>query len=152
LIVEVEWQGIPIVELVEKHLGPFIANSRQLTTAGPEIALTPPAAQHLSLALHELATNAIKYGALSIPRGRVELAWSIEAVELDSSLHVTWVERAGPQVGAPGQRGFGCLVLERVTPQSLDGEAQLNFDTLGLAWHMTCPAENAVLIPAQTAR
>jgi two-component sensor histidine kinase len=152
LIVGVEWQGIPIADLVERHLGPFLANPSQLTMSGPEIALRPSAAQHLGLALHELATNAIKYGALSVSGGRVELAWSIAAAELDSSLHITWVEKAGPQVGARSQRGFGCLVLERVTPQSLDGEAQLNFDTLGLAWHMTCPAENAILVSAQTAR
>ena len=152
LIVKVDWQGIPFAELVEHHLRPFIADPRQLAMSGPDIALTPSAAQHLGLALHELATNAIKYGALSVSGGRVELAWSVEASELDSTLHFIWLEKAGPQVGVPGQRGFGCLVLERVTPQSLDGEAQLNFDTLGLAWHMTCPAENAILVSGQTSR
>jgi two-component sensor histidine kinase len=78
--------------------------------------------------------------------GRTELTWKVEATESDSLLRITWMEKAGPHVGAPGRRGFGCLVLGRVTPQSLDGEAQLIFDPRGLIWHMTCPAENAILV------
>jgi two-component sensor histidine kinase len=146
LMVEVEWQGIPFAELARSHLGPFVVDPAQLTTSGPAVALTPSAAQHFGLALHELASNAIKYGALSVASGHVELTWKVAATEADSLLHVTWVEKAGPRVGVPGRRGFGCLVLGRVTPQSLDGEAQLIFDPRGIIWHMTCPAENAILV------
>src|SRR4029078_2158139 len=87
-------------------------------------------------ALHELATNASKYGALSVPAGKVDIEWTREAGgPAERNLRLTWRESGGPPVTAPNQKGFGCFVLERVTVNAL-GEGKLEFNPDGLVW--TC--------------
>jgi two-component sensor histidine kinase len=98
--------------------------------------LRTEAVQNVGLALHELATNASKYGALSTPAGAVEIEWTFEPGEPGKrALRLTWRESGGPPVTAPSQKGFGCFVLERVTVNAL-GEGTLEFKPDGLAW--TC--------------
>jgi two-component sensor histidine kinase len=145
LIVDVDWDGVPFALLAQSHLSPYIATTSQVAIRGPDISLTPTAAQHIGLALHELASNALKYGALSVRGGRVRFEWSIETLGDERLLQVKWTERSGPVVTMPPRRGFGCLILERVAPQSLDGHATLHFIGEGVAWEMNCPAENAML-------
>lgn len=144
---EKDWQGVALKQLVQSHLAPFLVSASQLEVAGPELLLTPSAAQHLGLALHELATNAIKYGALSIRAGRVRLLWAVEGEDEDATLRVRWSEHAGPRVSPPAAPGFGCLVLQRVAPQSLEGQSTLQFARNGLTWDMSCPADNALVSP-----
>jgi two-component sensor histidine kinase len=87
----------------------------------------------LSLALHELATNAVKYGALSRPEGRVALCWQIQ----NEQLHLTWRETGGPQVVAPSRRGFGSRMLEEVLASDLDGQCRLEFAADGVRCWIT---------------
>ena len=134
LLVEQQWSGALIDDLVRAQLAAF--GMERVVTRGERIMLRTEAVQNVALALHELATNASKYGALSVPAGKVNIDW---ARETDGSgernLRLTWRESGGPPVAPPSQKGFGCFVLERVTVNAL-GEGKLEFNPDGLVW--TC--------------
>jgi two-component sensor histidine kinase len=107
---------------------------------GPKVHLDAAAAQAVGLALHELATNAGKYGALSTDAGRVDVHW-----RLDGDLFaMSWIERNGPPVLPPGRRGFGSMVIDSVAKRTVGGEVQLDYALSGLEWRLTCPAANAL--------
>jgi chemotaxis family two-component system sensor kinase Cph1 len=103
-----------------------------VTFDGPEVALKPEAAQNLGLALHELAANAAKYGALSVPDGRVAIHTALESSSPGRTLVLHWTETGGPAVTPPERRGFGSVVIERSICHDLDGEASLEFDRDGV--------------------
>ena len=103
--------------------------------------LTIEATQALGLALHELATNAMKYGAWSTRGGNVRLDWDFQA---DGSLRLSWIERGGPVVTPPRRKGFGHVVIESMVGQSLDGQVSMDFDRLGLSWVLSIPPKNLV--------
>jgi two-component sensor histidine kinase len=107
---------------------------------GPKLRLKAAGAQAIGLALHELATNAGKYGALSTAVGRVDVRWGTNA----DSFTMTWTERNGPPVSAPKRRGFGTTVTETMTERSVDGAVALDYAPSGLTWRLTCPAANAL--------
>jgi two-component sensor histidine kinase/PAS domain-containing protein len=115
LLTSRSWSGADVAEVVERAIAPFAAG--QFTVEGPSLDLPPKEALALSLALHELATNAAKYGALSRPEGRVELRWRAR----DGELHLEWRESGGPPVAPPVRRGFGTRLLE-------DGLSQTRLD------------------------
>jgi two-component sensor histidine kinase len=98
--------------------------------------LDPTAAQNIAMALHELATNAAKYGSLSVPDGRVRVSWSRT---LDGRLNLTWNEVGGPGVKPPTRRGFGTRVLEDIIGGQLGGELRLDWRAEGLACEMSLP-------------
>ena len=97
-------------------------------------------AQAIGLALHELATNAGKYGALSTDRGRVDVCWGTDR----DAFTISWTERDGPPVSAPKRRGFGTIVMEAMTERSVNGAVDLDYAPSGLTWRLTCPAANAL--------
>ena len=142
LLVQEGWHGASLLELVRLQLGHYLENEAALVSLkGPAVLLTPEAAQSLGLALHELGTNAGKFGALSVPTGRVAIDWRA----LDGGgLEIVWVERGGPQVAQPQHRGFGTLVIERNLQRALDAEVGLSFDPEGLSCRMKIPASNLV--------
>jgi two-component sensor histidine kinase len=127
--------------LVRAQLAHFadLIGSR-IALRGPELRLRAASAQAIGLALHELATNAGKYGALSTDRGRVDVCWGIDG----DTLAMRWIERDGPPVSAPRQRGFGTIVMEVMTERSVDGKVDLDYAPSGLTWRLTCPARNAL--------
>jgi two-component sensor histidine kinase len=134
LLVEQQWSGALIDDLVRAQLAAF--GMEKVTCHGQRILLKAEAVQNVALALHELATNASKYGALSVPAGKVNIDWVREAGEAGGrDLRLTWRESGGPPVVTPEKKGFGCFVLERVTVNAL-GEGKLEFNPEGLAW--TC--------------
>jgi PAS domain S-box-containing protein len=140
------WQEAFLQEVIEGVLAPYggLGNDR-FQISGPPIRVQPHGAVAFSLALHELATNAIKYGALSTGLGQVAIRWeAIQTTELH--LHMVWSERGGPPVVAPQSRGFGIRLIERCLAQDLGGTAQLTFDTKGI----TCTID-AVLNEVATA-
>jgi two-component sensor histidine kinase len=106
---------------------------------GPKLRLNPASAQAVGLALHELATNAGKYGALSTD-SRVDICWATNGDTFTTS----WVERDGPPVSAPKRRGFGTLVMQAMTERSLTGKVELLYPPSGVTWRLTCPAANAL--------
>ncbi|MFI4975173.1 MAG: HWE histidine kinase domain-containing protein [Caulobacterales bacterium] len=127
LLTATRWRGADIGHIAAAELAGLA--SGQARWAGPEITLNPRATNALTLALHELATNAVKYGALSVESGQVEVAW---ARLPEGGFQLTWVERGGPPVSPPTRRGFGTTLLERVTGRELGGEAKVDFHPAGL--------------------
>jgi two-component sensor histidine kinase len=105
-----------------------------------KLRLNAAAAQGIGLALHELATNAGKYGALSTNSGRVDIGWGTDG----DSLIVSWTESDGPSVSPPKRRGFGSIVVEAMAARSVDGAVHLDYPPSGLTWRLSCPAANAL--------
>jgi len=131
-----------INDLVRCQLEPFGAiDGTRLVVTGPPLHLTPDAAQNIGLALHELATNAVKHGSLSVPEGAVTINWELGPGELAMAIfRMTWRERNGPPVFAPKRRGFGEAVLQRITGQTFQGKTTHEFAPTGVIWTLEVPA------------
>jgi two-component sensor histidine kinase len=138
------WTGARIEDLVRLQLEPFILDLNRFEAAGPSILLAPEAAQSIGLALHELATNASKYGAFSNQTGRVRVQWEIGADENEPQFQLVWQESGGPQVAPPTRKGFGTVVLETMTRSALACEAVTDFAREGLRWTLRCPASRVL--------
>ena len=145
LLVHENWRGVRMFELAREQLGPFAeANSSRLTLQGPAVMLTAEAAQAIGLALHELATNATKYGAWMTPVGHVTFSWTKEA---DGDVELTWLERGGPRVLAPTKKGFGHVVIEKMVALSVNGGVTMTFEPDGLRWVLFVPGTNLAALP-----
>jgi two-component sensor histidine kinase len=112
----------------------------RIAVDGPKLRLNAASAQAIGLALHELATNAGKYGALSTDTGRVDISWGTDG----DTFTMSWTEREGPPVSPPKRRGFGTIVMEVMAERSVGGAVDLDYAPLGLTWRLTCPAANAL--------
>jgi PAS domain S-box-containing protein len=146
VLVSNDWQGAPLADLVRRQLAPFaeIQGSR-IELAGPDVVVTAEAAQALGLAIHELATNAIKYGALSMPAGKVSVSWALQGdAGASRRLSLNWVEQGGPQVTPPQRKGFGHVVIGEMVERSLHGKVAMAFAAEGLNWSVSIPATNLV--------
>ncbi len=141
LLVRNEWQGVDVADLIRAQLAHFagLIGSR-IAVHGPKLRLSAASAQAVGLALHELATNAGKYGALSTDAGHVDVSWGTDG----DTLAMSWTERDGPPVSAPKRRGFGTIVMEAMTARSVDGAVDLDYAPSGVTWRLTCPAANAL--------
>lgn len=143
LLVRESWHGASLHELIRAQLGHYLdRDNPQISIAGPETHLRPEAAQSLGLALHELATNAAKHGALSRARGRVAVEWRLNRDERGGRLEIVWKESKGPKVGAPRRRGFGSMVIEHNLTRALDAEVELDFSPEGLRCRIAVPASH----------
>tara|TARA_R110002124_G_scaffold265401_1_gene432132 strand:- start:8183 stop:8818 length:636 start_codon:yes stop_codon:yes gene_type:complete len=128
-----DWSGASLSEVAQISLSPYCnMENTSFAARGPRVWLPARYAVSLTLALNELATNAIRYGALSSPEGRVDLEWSAEGEEKGDRVDITWAETGGPQVGAADRQGFGSILLQRVLPSELDGSVNMNFKPSGL--------------------
>jgi len=136
-LVERNWTGVPMNELARVQLAPFQEISAgRISAIGPNVIVKAKAAEQIGLCLHELATNATKYGSLSAPLGTVEVNWKLE----HSDFHLSWQERGGPAVVKPVRIGFGSLVLQRLAAHALNGKAIKEFSPEGITWKLSCPA------------
>ena len=135
LLVRSEWQNIDLTELVRTQLEHFGSVGGRIILSGPSVLVPPSAAQALSMALHELATNAAKYGSLSNETGRVEIAWTLSA----DTFCMSWCEKGGPEVAAPGAVGFGSIVLDKMTASSMSGKVTIDYAPEGIVWRLRCP-------------
>ena len=125
------WHGADLQEVAERAVRPFAAAaSGQVRVEGPAVWLQPRAALTMALVLHELATNAVKYGALSVEAGRITLAWTFDTAT--ERLRMTWAETGGPPVTPPTRRGFGSRLIERALRGDLQGSAAMTFAPEGL--------------------
>lgn len=136
---------------MRQQLLPFMdIQSSRVELTGPNIVVTAEATQAIGLAIHELATNAIKYGALSAPAGKVRISWAFDSESPASrKLLLKWVERGGPRVVAPSRNGFGHLVIGDMIERSLNAKVVLEFASRGLEWTVSIPA-TSVVMEAQT--
>ncbi|WIY54023.1 PAS domain S-box protein [Devosia sp. YIM 151766] len=148
LLVNSDWSGASLFELVQEHLTIF-GHDEKVTLSGPLITLAPNAVQHLGMAMHELGTNAAKYGALASARGQVRIAWQIIDDRPDASqFELVWEETFPAESGEPAEpivrRGFGTVVLERVVPLALNGRSTLEREPGRVRWTLTTPLDSLV--------
>ena len=142
LLAREKWHGARLHELIREEFAAYVdADSAALTIAGDDLLLRPRAAQTLSLALHELTTNAAKYGALSVPGGRVTIRSSVERAPSEPALLLTWTESGGPAIEPPDHRGFGSVVIERGIAHDLGGSTSLEFDPAGIRCKICFPLD-----------
>jgi two-component sensor histidine kinase len=131
--------------VVEELLGYNAREGEQLRVSGPPVRFQPKAAETFALAIHELATNAIKYGALSQPSGRVDVSWCVDDARDPTRLIFDWQERGGPDVAPPRRKGFGTELLERTMAFELKAESTLTFDASGFRCIIAIPLTRRVV-------
>jgi two-component system, chemotaxis family, CheB/CheR fusion protein len=146
LLSQSEWTDAPLRRLIEFELAPYAEiDGGRLEVSGPPISLTPRAAVTFGMVIHELATNSVKFGALSVPEGRLQVSWSAEHRGPAQKLELRWFESNGPAIAGTVKRGFGTEFIERAARFELDGEAKIALEKGGLRCTMTVPV-NAEII------
>lgn len=135
LLTRESWEGASLREVFDAELHAMAGEDRVTFDYSSDLRLNPKAAVALGMGIHELATNAVKYGAFSVPDGRVSVAWTLEP----DLLRLSWTERDGPPVTPPDHRGFGARLLERGLAAELSGAVELTYDAAGLVCHMALP-------------
>ncbi|WP_171946520.1 sensor histidine kinase [Hyphomicrobium sp. CS1GBMeth3] len=141
LLIESNWQGVRVADLVRSQLALFreLIGTR-IDISGPPVRLQPPAAQAIGMALHELATNASKYGALSDENGKLRIKWHLEGNGENREFVLAWVEEDGPPVKPPERRGFGYTIMVAMVEKSLDATVTVDYAESGLKWTVRAPA------------
>lgn len=134
-----DWRGVDIHDLFKTHFEPFAEARDRVTLAGPSVTVRPEAVQMLGVALHELATNSLKYGALSTLEGRISIEWRTAADLPDREFHLTWLEMDGPEVKPPMHKGFGYSVLMEQAAWALSGKVEVQYPRSGLIWKLWAP-------------
>lgn len=140
MLVQDKWAGVDVEALVRSQLGHMKdAIGRRILIAGPQIQIKADAAQALGMALHELATNAGKYGALSTDRGYVNIEWAFRPGQHnEKNFTISWVERGGPKVKRPKRSGFGSVVIGKMARRAMDADVEVEYAPEGLTWSLRC--------------
>ena len=140
LLLADSWDAAPVESIVARALAGLGVDEGRVSASGPPLRLASSAALQLALALHELGTNAAKYGALSTPGGRVFVEWALKGRTAETERFTfEWREEGGPPVAEPSRRGFGARVLERATAAAFGGEVALDYAPQGVRWTVTAP-------------
>lgn len=145
ILVKSQWRNIEVAELVRgqlAHFGDLIG--LRILLDGPPLRLSSGAAQSIGMAIHELSTNTVKYGALAKEGGSIEITWQVDDSGAESIFSIRWIEQGGPAVVAPTHRGFGTTVITRMIEMGLDGETDLDYSPSGLRWKLSCPLKNVL--------
>lgn len=132
------WETVPLIDLVRDAVAACSPEPGRIGISGPALRIAPQAAVSLSIAFHELATNAVKYGSLSNDTGRIMIEWQIAGSDMPL-LHFGWREDGGPPVTLPTRRGFGKVMLERALVRELGGKVQLEFPPSGAIFQIEAP-------------
>lgn len=148
LLVEEDWTGAEIGQLAQRTLEPYRVDDR-VVLDGPRLLLNPQTGVALVMFLHELATNAVKYGALSNHDGRLQVSWRLDNGEYGPRVRLRWVETGGPPVNPPSHKGFGTSLIERSASYELGGDTTVEFHEDGLRCEMNFPWRDAPL-PARS--
>jgi two-component sensor histidine kinase len=142
LLSKVKWQGSELQDVIERVLQPYLlSNPERIRMFGPKVPLSPRLAVVLSMIVHEIATNAAKYGALSNDTGSIVLEWEVIEENTKHKLRMIWTETGGPPVVAPVRRGFGSRLIERSARDQLGGEATVDFLPRGVVYTVICALE-----------
>ncbi|MGH7189856.1 MAG: sensor histidine kinase, partial [Acetobacteraceae bacterium] len=147
LLARAHWEGTDLEELARQALEPFAAIggvAERFSIAGGPVRLTPQASQSLAMGIHELATNAVKYGSLSVPGGKVSVQWTTEAWKGEDLVRFTWEERDGPPVTAPGRKGYGSRLIERILAFEMGGSAKLDYRQSGVRCEVRIPCRTQI--------
>lgn len=147
LLVDQNWAGADLRVIVEKALSPYEGREgRRLSADGPTVRLSPQQAVSMALVLHELTTNAVKYGALSTPGGRIEVSWNLHYDEAGARhLTLLWAESGGPPVAAPVRTGFGTRLIARSFGENGGGQARVDYAPAGVR----CSVDLPLITPAE---
>jgi two-component sensor histidine kinase len=140
LLTQENWDQVRLAELIANSLEPHDDTGDRFDVDGADMAVTPKTAVTLAMTLHELATNSMKYGALSGPAGRVSIKWGNDG----ALFRFDWEEMGGPTVTPPTARGFGSRMLQRALAAELGGKAKLDFAEPGFRYSVTAPARDAL--------
>ena len=140
VLVANQWKRVSLDALIRAQLNHFkdLIGSR-ITISGDSVQLSPAAVQTIGMAVHELATNAAKHGALSNTKGRIDISWQKIAGKTSDRLVMRWIESEGPPVFPPKEHGFGSMVTGKVVEMGLGGEVTANFAPTGFSWRLDCP-------------
>lgn len=144
LLTAKNWVGVSLKELAARHIKIFTDAGEQIVFEGDELQLKPEAVQNLGMAFHELATNSVKYGALSRPNGSVHIRWFISDNENDDQsqhLNLQWLEYGGPAVQKPTTSGFGTQVITSHTEVAFSGKVDVDYGEKGFSWNLRAPVE-----------
>ena len=143
LLVKSQWKGVLLEDLVRAQLGHFAdLIGRRITLAGGAVSVSPAAAQAIGMALHELATNASKHGALSVDAGRIAISWNLDdGIGPANRFVMSWTESDGPTVVAPKKLGFGSTVIGKMVQMSFDCKPTAHYAQSGFSWRLDCAAE-----------
>lgn len=145
LLVAEDWGGVQLSDLIRNQVGHYMPEDEaRVVIQGPVLRLPPEATQTIGLAMHELATNAAKYGALSNDDGKVEVTWRLDGEGEEESVVLEWRESGGPTVQQPTRRGFGRIVVERNVAVSLEADVKLDFDPAGVTVRFRIPRRNLI--------
>ncbi|MBG0794252.1 PAS domain S-box protein [Methylocystis sp. H62] len=146
LLVNSDWKNVALGDLVRSQLAHFGgARGTRVSLHGPPVEIAASASQGLGMALHELATNAAKYGALSNDAGRVAISWAVLSdAPGNTRFKMEWVESGGPLVAKPTRRGFGSTVIGRMIKMSFGCDAEIDFAPTGFVWRIDCAAERVL--------
>ncbi len=136
-----DWKSVGLRSLISEDILPFAG---RIEIEGPDIALRARAAQTFALLLYELATNAAKHGALSVPDGRVLLRWRIDNLGGDPLFHLHWKESGGPEVDTPTRKGFGELLVRRIAPRDMAGKSEVRYDPAGFEYELEAPLRELI--------
>ena len=139
VLTSASWAEAPLQSVINTALGPYKTDERRFVVEGPPLLVKSRQALSLSLAIHELATNALKYGALTAPEGHVSVTWRAEEIGGDPCFVFTWREVGGPPVSQPTRVGFGSTLISRVLKDDFSGNVELSYDTAGLVCRLTAP-------------
>lgn len=146
LVAKEQWGDVQLLDIVNAELEPHIMdNESRFRIRGPSVMVRPKAALALGLVLHELATNAIKYEALSVPEGRLAVEWTVQPSANGRSLALSWIETGGPPAREPKDKGFGSLMIEREIRHELSGEVAVEYREKGLQARVRVPWRQELL-------
>jgi two-component sensor histidine kinase len=139
LLMHTRWEGAPIADVIKSGVAICGPGNPRIQAEGPGMDVGPTTALALTMALHELCTNAVKYGALSNDTGSVFLNWTCSGHAADARFHLKWKERDGPPVTAPARTGFGSRIISEYCKFELGGDVALSFRPDGLEWTLDAP-------------
>jgi two-component sensor histidine kinase len=146
LLTASDWKSVNLRSLITDEILPF---SERISTKGPDIALKARSAQTFALLLHELATNAAKHGAFSVPDGKVLLEWTIDEFGKEPIFRLVWREAGGPAVSAPTRRGFGELLVRRIAPRDVSGRGKATYAESGFEYEIEAPLSELLATPEE---
>ena len=142
LLTAANWAAAPLQDVISTALIPYRTGEGRFSVSGPSLVVKSRQALALSLAIHELATNALKYGALTVPSGRVSITWACEDQEGEPKFVFVWRELGGPPASQPTGVGFGSRLISRVLQDDFGGVVDVSYEPTGLTCRLTAPFEN----------
>jgi PAS domain S-box-containing protein len=142
LLVSRSWSSVPVIDMVRAQLRTSAGYADQIDCEGPEIMLSPGAAEALAMAIHEMETNAVKYGALSVSLGRVAIRWSVRDEDERKKFVIEWRESGGPQAVPPERPGFGTRIIVDVPRMKLNADIDVQYLPSGFRWKLECALDD----------